>query len=176
MHFQVKPDGIPMYLVSIHDVLIEGAKFSIQATDGSVHSNLLPWEIKQQVTESALRINEPIRIRAARGNYRVETSLVQSRKLRGVIDFEAEGYRAKSLSFQLPLDVYAGKRFMVDGQIFDYGNLGAAQSARRQVLLSRRSFSSFTAIDDLKLAFSIEPNSDFEIELLSMVDWKGHRA
>ena len=41
MHFQVKPDGIPMYLVSIHDVLIEGAKFSIQATDGSVHSNLL---------------------------------------------------------------------------------------------------------------------------------------
>ena len=45
MHFQVKPDGIPMYLVSIHDVLIEGAKFSIQATDGSVHSNLLPWEI-----------------------------------------------------------------------------------------------------------------------------------
>ena len=39
MHFQVKPDGIPMYLVSIHDVLIE-AKFSIQAPDGSVHSNL----------------------------------------------------------------------------------------------------------------------------------------
>ena len=110
MHFQVKPDGIPMYLVSIHDVLIEGAKFSIQATDGSVHSNLLPWEIKQQVTESALRINEPIRIKAARGNYRVETSLVQSRKLRGVIDFEAEGYRAKSLSIHLPLDVYAGKR------------------------------------------------------------------
>ena len=55
-----------MYLVSIHDVLIEGAKFSIQAIDGSVHSNLLPWEIKQQVTESAIRINEPIRIKAAR--------------------------------------------------------------------------------------------------------------
>ena len=103
MHFQVKPDGIPMYLVSVHNVLIEGSKFSIQAPDGSVHSNLLPWEIKQQVTDSALRINEPILIKAARGNYRVETLLAQSRKLRGVIDFEAEGYRAKSLSFQLPL-------------------------------------------------------------------------
>jgi hypothetical protein len=100
MHFQAKPDGIPMYLASIHDVLIEGAKFSIQAPDGSVHSNLLPWEIKQQVTDSALRINEPIRIKAARGNYRVETSLVESRRLRGVIDFEAEGYRAKSLCWE----------------------------------------------------------------------------
>ena len=176
MHFQAKPDGIPMYLVSIHDVLIEGAKFSIQANDGSVHSNLLPWEIKQQVTDSAIRINEPVRIRAARGNYRVETSLVQSRKLRGIIDFQAEGYSAKSLSFHLPLDVYAGKRFIIDGQSFDYGTLGAAQSMPRQVLLSRRSFSSFTAIDDLQRAFCIEPNSDLEIELLSMVDWKGHRA
>ena len=176
MHFQAKPDGIPMYLVSIHDVLIEGAKFSIQANDGSVHSNLLPWEIKQQVTDSAIRINEPVRIRAARGNYRVETSLVQSRKLRGIIDFEAEGYSAKSLSFHLPLDVYAGKRFIIDGQSFDYGTLGVAESMRRRVLLSRRSFSSFTAIDDLQRAFCIEPNSDLEIELLSMVDWKGHRA
>ena len=176
MHFQAKPDGIPMYLVSIHDVLIEGAKFSIQAPDGSVHSNLLPWEIKQQVTDSALRINEPIRIKAARGNYRVETSLVQSRKLRGVIDFKAEGYRARSLSIQLPLNVYAGKRFIMDGQTFDYGTLEAAQSMRRQVLLSRRSFSSFTAIDDSQRAFSLKPNSDLEIELLSMVDWKGHRS
>jgi len=176
MHFQVKPDGIPMYLASIHDVLIEGARFSIQAPDGSVHSNLLPWEIKQQVTDSALRINEPIRIKAARGNYRVETSLVQSRELRGVIDFKAEGYRAKSLSINLPLHVYAGKRFIIDGQTFDYSTLEVAQSMRRQVLLSRRSFSSFTAIDDSQSAFSLKPNSDLEIELLSMVDWKGHRS
>ena len=55
MHFQVKPDGIPMYLVSIHDVLIEGAKFSIQATDGSVHSNLLRWAMGVlHVSESVL--------------------------------------------------------------------------------------------------------------------------
>lgn len=176
MHFQVKPDGIPMYLASIHDVLIEGARFSIQAPDGSVHSNLLPWEIKQQVTDSALRINEPIRIKAARGNYRVETSLVQSRELRGVIDFKAEGYCAKSLSINLPLHVYAGKRFIIDGQTFDYSTLEVAQSMQRQVLFSRRSFSSFTAIDDSQSAFSLKPNSDLEIELLSMVDWKGHRS
>ena len=46
---------------------------------------------------------------------------------------------------------------------------------RREVLLSRRSFRA-SAIDDLQRAFSFEPNSDLEIELLSMVDWKGHRA
>lgn len=176
MHFQTKPDGVPMYLVSIHDVLIEGAKFAIQAPDDSVHSNLLPWEIRQKVSESALSINEPIRIKAAPGTYRVETSIVSERELRGLIDFEAEGYAANNLTFELPLDVYAGERFLVDGQAFDYGTLQGAKSTRRQVLLSRRSFKTFTAIDDVERAFTIQPNSKLEVELLSMVDWKGHRS
>lgn len=176
LHYQTKPDGAPMYLVSLQGVLIEGSKFTIKDPNGATHSNLLPWEIRQRVTSAGLVIDEPIKIQAATGRYRVETALECDRKLNCLIDFTAEGYTADSLTFNLPLETYASQQFVVDGELFDYGSLKVAQDARRRVLLPRRAFNEFSSMPSGGLAFTMQSHSELEVEVISSVDWKGHRS
>jgi hypothetical protein len=176
-HFQAKPNGSLMYLVTTRGRLIESSKFNIKAPDGSQHSNLLPWEMKMEVKKDALSFAEPIRMGDASGNYRVDTMVVEDRMLRIVADFVAEGYRASNATLHLPLDVYSGHHFTLDGESIPYTGTGEHPEGRkREILLSRRSFQQFVSSDASGFCFVLEPQSELEIEIINRTDWKGHRS
>ncbi|MEC8329508.1 MAG: hypothetical protein VXZ45_00055, partial [Verrucomicrobiota bacterium] len=48
MHYQAKPDGSLMYLVTESGLLIENSLLFIEDSYGSQQANLLPWEMRQQ--------------------------------------------------------------------------------------------------------------------------------
>ena len=175
-HFQAKPDGNLMYLVTTQGVLIETSKFNIESPTGSTHSNLLPWEMKQTVEKDSLRFAEPIRIGSAAGHHSVTTS-VKDRRLRISADFTAEGYRVRNVILNLPLDVFAGRSFEVDGETFPYTEPGKHPKARKAaMLMTRRPFKHFISSDIDGSRFVLDGKSDLEIEVVNRTDWKGHRS
>ena len=110
-----KPDGNWMYLVTKKNVLIESTKFSIQTPSGSSRSNLLPWRIKQYNDEKGLTYKEPIKISDAKGFLKIEHKPLENRKIDFSIDFKAEGYKTNLQTLNLPIHVFAGKKFYVNG-------------------------------------------------------------
>jgi hypothetical protein len=175
-HFQAKPDGNLMYLVTTQGVLIETSKFNIESPTGSTHSNLLPWEMQRTVKGNSLRFAEPIRIGSAAGHHSVTTS-VEDRTLQISADFTAEGYRVRNVILNLPLDVYAGHQFEVDGEAFAYTEAGEHPKGRKGVtLMGRRPFKQFVSSDVNGSRFVLEPKCDLEIEVVNRSDWKGHRS
>ncbi|MEX0326486.1 MAG: hypothetical protein AB3N33_10400 [Puniceicoccaceae bacterium] len=175
-HFQAKPDGNLMYLVTTQGVLIETSKFNIQSPTGSTHSNRLPWEMKRTVKGNSLHFAEPVRIGSAEGYYSITTS-VDDRTLRISADFTAEGYRARNVILNLPLNVYAGRQFEVDGEAFAYTASGEHPRGRKVVtLMKRRPFKQFVSSDVGGSRFLLEPKCELEIEVVNRTDWKGHRS
>jgi hypothetical protein len=172
LHYQAKPDGNTMYLVSTKGVLIEGSSFAIKAPDGSQHSNLLPWEVRYQVDADALVFNEPIKIKGAAGHLKVATTITGERALSFDLDFTATGYSAVRETLNLPLSFYGEQAFEVDGERFDYSVL----QQHRSVLLKRRPFQSFSSLSDSGDGFVLLTQSELEIEVLNTLDWKGHRS
>ena len=175
-HFQAKPDGNLMYLVTTQGVLIETSKFNIESPTGSTHSNLLPWEMQRTVKGNSLRFAEPIRIGSAAGHHSVTTS-VKGRTLKISADFTAEGYRVRNAILNLPLNVYAGHKFEVDGETFAYTEAGKHPKARKAETLSkRRPFKQFVSSDINGSRFVLDAKCDLEIEVVNRTDWKGHRS
>ena len=175
-HFQAKPDGNLMYLVTTQGVLIETSKFNIQSPTGSTHSNLLPWEMKRTVKTDSLRFAEPVRIGSAAGHHSVTTS-VEDRTLRISADFTAEGYRVQNVILNLPLDVFAGHQFEVDGEAFSYTAADDHPKGRKaETLMTRRPFKQFVSSNVAGSRFVLVPKSELEIEVVNRTDWKGHRS
>ena len=172
LHYQAKPDGNTMYLVSTSGVLIEGSSFTIKAPNGSQHSNLLPWEVRYQVHADALVFNEPIKIKGAAGHLKVATTITDERALRFDLDFSATGYSAERKTLNLPIGFYDEQAFEVDGERFNY----STSQKHRSVLLKRQPFQSFSSLSDSDDGFVLLPQSGLEIEVLNAVDWKGHRS
>jgi hypothetical protein len=176
-HFQAKPDGNLMYLVTTRGVLVESSKFNIQAPDGSRRSNMLPWEMRQEIDGDTLRYSEPVRIKGSAGSYRVETSVTGDRKLRIATDFDVEGYRAVNTILNLPLDVFTGDTFIVDGEAFAYTEPDKHPQGRRfETLLPRRAFTQFISSGKDGSRFILEPQCELEIEVQNRADWKEHRS
>ena len=172
LHYQAKPDGNTMYLVSTSGVLIEGSSFTIKAPNGSQHSNLLPWEVRYQVHADALVFNEPIKIKGAAGHLKVATTITDERALRFDLDFSATGYSAERTTLNLPIGFYDEQAFEVDGERFNY----STSQKHRSVLLKRQPFQSFSSLSDSDDGFVLLPQRELEIEVLNAVDWKGHRS
>ena len=172
LHYQAKPDGNTMYLVSTSGVLIEGSSFTIKAPNGSQHSNLLPWEVRYQVHADALVFNEPIKIKSAAGHLKVATTITDERALRFDLDFSATGYSAERKTLNLPIGFYDEQAFEVDGERFNY----STSQKHRSVLLKRQPFQSFSSLSDSDDGFVLLPQRELEIEVLNAVDWKGHRS
>jgi hypothetical protein len=165
-----------MYLVTTQAVLIETSKFNIQSPTGSTHSNLLPWEMKRTVKGNSLRFAEPVRIGSAEGHHSVTTS-VEDRTLRIAADFQTEGYRVRNVILNLPLNVYAGHQFEVDGEAFAYTDSDDHPKGRKAAtLMGRRPFKQFISSDASGSRFVLVPKCDLEIEVVNRTDWKGHRS
>ncbi|CAI8259425.1 MAG: Uncharacterised protein [Opitutia bacterium UBA7350] len=176
MHYQAKPDGTLMYLVTKHGLLIENSLFHIERLKGGTHANLLPWEMRQQSLTDGFFYDEPVKIGAAAGRYRYATQLQGVRSLRTEIDFTATGFRAQRQTLNLPIDTYVGKAFEINGRRIDYGSLADVDKERRQVIVARQPLKFFRSLAGSDLGFTLHAESDLEIELLCAVDWKEHRS
>jgi hypothetical protein len=176
-HYQAKPDGNLMYLVTTQGVLIESSRFNIQTPEGARRSNLLPWEMRMEQDATSLRFGEPVRVGSARGTYAVETTVVGKRSLRLRSEFEVEGYRAVNTVLNLPLEVFSGDGFSVDGEIFRYTQPDThPEGWRSELLLQRRPFKQFVASVGEALGFVLEATDSLEIEVINRNDWTGHRS
>ena len=170
-----KPDGNWMYLVSKKNVLIESTKFSVQTPLGQSRSNLLPWRIRQYKDEKGLTYKEPIKIGDAKGFLKIEHKPLENRKIDCSIDFKAEGYNTNLQTLNLPIHVFAGKKFYVNGVPYTYSE-GTGKSRHHINLLKRTRLEEFIASDEKYGAFKIIPKSELEIEIVEKLDWKGHRS
>lgn len=176
LQYQAKPDGSLMYLVAQSGLLIENSLFFIQDPTGAQHANLLPWEMRQQQTDTTLIVAEPVRLGASNGQYRSAVSVEAARTLRFEIDFEVEDHRATRQTLNLPHATFLGRFFEVDGRRFEY--LTPTPGQRRQTLVKRQAFTSFKALSEDPAGFEIIPDARgaLEIEILTALDWKQHRS
>jgi hypothetical protein len=176
-HFQAKPDGNLMYLVTKGGVLIESSKFFIEAPDGSRHANLLPWEMRMELDGKGFSFGEPVRVRGASGTYHVRTTITSERSLRIQSNFEVEGYRALNTVLNLPLETFSGDSFSVDGESFNFTEAsGHPDGQRVKALVTRRPFKVFVASGEKERRFVLQAESGLEIEVQNRADWKGHRS
>ena len=176
LQYQAKPDGTLMYLVAKHGLLIESSLFHIEALTGAAHANLLPWEMRQQTEVDGFRFVEPVKIGDVAGQYSYSTRLLSERMLQTQIDFEAGDYRAQRQTLHLPLETYAGESFELNGERMEYGELDIVSEQRRYVIVPRQSFTSFRSLAGSELGFTLEPDTELELELICAVDWKEHRS
>ena len=164
-----------MYLVTKKNVLIESTKFSVQTPSGSSRSNLLPWRIKQYKDEKGLTYKEPIKIGDAKGFLKIEHKPLENRKIDFAIDFKADGYKTNLQTLNLPIHVFAGKKFYVNGAPYAYSE-GTGKSRHYINLLKRTRLKEFVASNEKYGAFKIIPKSELEIEIVERHDWKEHRS
>ena len=111
MQYQAKPDGSLMYLVNESGLLIENSLLFIEDSKGSQQANLLPWEMRQQISSTALSFSEPIRLGAFEGHYRSAVTLAGERNLDFEIDFNVPNHRILRQTLQLPHKEFIGKVF-----------------------------------------------------------------
>ncbi|GEM_PF-1741738 len=176
MQYQAKPDGSLMYIVTQSGLLIENSLLFIEDSKGAQLANLLPWEMRQQVSSKALSFSEPVRLGTFEGHYRSEVALAGERNLEFQIDFNVPNHRILRQTLQLPHQEFIEKVFYVDGKEYYFSKPN--QNQRREVLVSRRPFISFKANSSASNGFEIVPDSStsLEIEVLSSLDWKQHRS
>ena len=111
MQYQAKPDGSLMYLVNESGLLIENSLLFIEDSKGSQQANLLPWEMRQQISSTALSFSEPIRLGAFEGHYRSAVTLAGERNLDFEIDFNVPNHRILRQTLQLPHKEFIEKIF-----------------------------------------------------------------
>ena len=143
MQYQAKPDGSLMYIVTQSGLLIENSLLFIEDSKGSQQANLLPWEMRQQKSSTALSFSEPVRLGSFEGHYRSAVTLAGERNLDFEIDFNVPNHRILRQTLQLPHKEFIEKIFHIDGKKYKFSK--PKQNQRREVLVSRRPFKNFKA-------------------------------
>ena len=176
MQYQAKPDGSLMYIVTQSGLLIENSLLFIEDSKGAQRANLLPWEMRQQISSTAISFSEPVRLGSHEGHYRSAVTLSGQRNLEFELDFNVPNYRIQRQTLHLPHKEFIGKTFHIDGKKYNFNKPNENQ--RREVLVSRRPFRSFKANSSVSNGFEIVPNTStaLEIEVLTALDWKQHRS
>jgi hypothetical protein len=174
-HYQAKPDGVPMYLVTNKGLLIENSLLFIKDSKGAQHGNLLPWEMRSTIQGQTLSFEEPVKVGAISGNYRFAAT-VEDRALKFEIDLKVPDHVIARQTLNLPANFYQGQSFVVDGRGIQYKTPTAG--VQREVILPRQSFRSFKSLTQTGAGFELSParTGDLEIEVLTAVDWKEHRS